>query len=65
MTQKRRTRPRMPELCPVCNEEVPAGALACPECGADHDSGWKVDAEVYDGVELPADDFNYKDFVKL
>ena len=64
MTQKKRPRPKTPELCPVCDEPVPAGALACPECGADHNSGWRVDADVYDGVELPADDFNYDDFVK-
>jgi uncharacterized protein (UPF0212 family) len=64
MTQKRRTRPRAPELCPVCNVEIPSGALACPECGADHNSGWREDADVYDGVNLPDDDFNYYDFVK-
>jgi hypothetical protein len=64
MTRKRRTRPRTPDLCPVCNEEVPAGALACPECGADHNSGWRVDANVYDEVELRTDDFNYDDFVR-
>jgi hypothetical protein len=64
MTQKRRTRPRTPELCPFCNEEIPSGALACPECGADHNSGWREDAAFYDGVDLPDDDFNYDDFVK-
>jgi hypothetical protein len=64
MTQKRRIRPRTPEVCPVCNEEVPPGALACPECGADHHSGWREDAGFYDGVDLPDDDFNYNDFVK-
>ena len=64
MTQKKRVRPRTPGLCPVCNEEVPAGALACPECGADHKSGWREEADAYDGVGLPDDDFNYDDFVK-
>jgi len=64
MTQKRRTRPRTPEVCPVCNEEIPLGALACPECGADHNSGWREDAGFYDGVDLPNDDFNYDDFVR-
>lgn len=64
MTQKRRTRPRTPEVCPVCNEEVPSGALACPECGADHKSGWREEADAYDGLNLPDDDFNYDDFVK-
>jgi hypothetical protein len=64
MTQKRRPRPSSPEVCPVCKEEVPPGALACPECGADHNSGWREDADTYDGVDLPEHDFNYDDFVK-
>ena len=64
MTDKRRTSPRTPQLCPVCNEEVPSGALACPECGADHNSGWKENAYAYDGVNLPDDDFSYDNFVK-
>jgi ssDNA-binding Zn-finger/Zn-ribbon topoisomerase 1 len=64
MTQKRRTRRRTPEVCPVCNEEVPRGALACPECGADHNSGWREDADFYDGLNLPDNDFDYDDFVQ-
>jgi hypothetical protein len=38
--------------------------LACPECGADHNSGWREDAETYDAVDLPEEDFNYEEFVK-
>ena len=64
MTQKRRTRSKTLGLCPVCNEEVPRGALACPECGADHNSGWRENVDAYDGLSLPDDDFNYDDFVK-
>ena len=64
MTQKKRTRPRTPELCPVCHEEVTAEALACPECGADHNSGWRENANADGDVNLPDDDFNYDDFVK-
>ncbi len=52
-----------PEICPVCGEAVPARALACPECGADHRSGWREDADSYDGVGLPEADFNYGEFV--
>jgi len=48
----------------VCGEDVPRKALACPECGADHRSGWQENAEVYDGMDLPDDDFNYEEFVK-
>lgn len=63
MTKNRRIQPTRPEVCPVCGEEVPRGALACPECGADHNSGWREGADTYDGVDLP-NDFNYDDFVK-
>ena len=58
------SRPRTPEVCPVCGEDVPPRALACPECGADHNSGWRVDALDADGVDLPAEDFDYDEFVK-
>lgn len=52
-----------PAVCPVCGEDVPRNARACPECGADHNSGWREDAEQYDGVDLP-DEFNYDEFVE-
>ncbi len=39
MTNKKRLRPRTPEVCPVCGEEVRRDALACSQCGADHNSG--------------------------
>ena len=38
--------------CPNCGEPVPAGALACPACGADHETGWSEDT-VYDDLDLP------------
>ena len=55
---------RAPKVCPVCGENVLRIALACPECGADHTSGWREDAETYDAVDLPDEDFKYKEFVK-
>ena len=45
-----------PETCPVCGEDVPRTARACPECGADERSGWKEDAAIYDALDLPNDD---------
>lgn len=57
-------RPQPPELCPVCGEDVPRHALACPECGADHNSGWRADAGTYDGVDLGDDAFDYDEFVR-
>ena len=59
-------RPKLqaPNVCPVCGEDVPRGALACPECGADHNSGWKPDADLHDGLDLPDDQFDYDQFVR-
>jgi uncharacterized membrane protein YvbJ len=64
MTKKKRVQTRTPEVCPVCGEDVPRDARACPECGADHNSGWRENADTYDGVDLPEHDFNYDDFVQ-
>jgi hypothetical protein len=58
------SRPRTPEVCPVCGEDVPPRALACPECGADHNTGWKLDAADSDGLDLPDEEFDYAAFVK-
>jgi hypothetical protein len=38
-------RGKTPEVCPVCGEDVPPKAKACPECGACHESGWGEDAD--------------------
>ncbi len=63
MAKKKPTRLPAPEVCPVCGEEVPRGAVACPECGADHQSGWREDAADHDGLDLPEDPFDYEEFV--
>lgn len=55
------SRPRTPEICPICGEDVPPRALACPECGADHNSGWKVNADLGGFEEA---EFDYDEFVK-
>jgi hypothetical protein len=53
-----------PGQCPACGEWIPRKAVACDCCGACELSGWKGDAEVYDGVDLPEDDdFDYDDFI--
>jgi hypothetical protein len=61
-TPMRRSHPKPPEVCPVCGEDVPARALACPECGADHNSGWRED--IHDGIDLPDEEFDYDEFVR-
>ena len=48
--------------CPVCGEDVPAKARACPNCGACEKSGWNEEASGTDGLDLPDDDFDYEKF---
>ena len=55
---------KSPDVCPVCGEEVPRGSLACPVCGADHNSGWRLDADTHDALDLPDDDFDYDEFAR-
>lgn len=64
MSQAKRQQPSAPEVCPVCGEDVPRGSLACPECGADHKSGWREDADVYDSLDLGDEKFDYDAFVR-
>jgi len=48
--------------CPVCGEDVPAKAKACPHCGACEKSGWNEEASGADGLDLPDDEFDYEKF---
>jgi hypothetical protein len=64
MAKNGRSNLKTPDVCPVCGEDVPRGALACPECGADHNSGWRQDADTYDGLDLPEEDFDHDEFVR-
>ena len=43
---------------------MPRNALACPDCGADHRSGWREDALSYDGTGLADEgEFDYDEYV--
>lgn len=55
-----------PGQCPVCGEWVPRGAAACDECGACEKSGWKDEANLHDGLDLPddPDEFDYDRFIE-
>jgi hypothetical protein len=64
MARRKPAKLKAPDVCPVCGEDVPRGSLACPECGADHNSGWRGNADTYDAVDLPGEDFNYDEFVR-
>jgi hypothetical protein len=52
-----------PDYCPNCGAAVPAQAVACPECGADEDTGWSDDAYAH-RLGLPEEDFDYDEFVE-
>jgi hypothetical protein len=52
-----------PATCPNCGAEVPPDAKACPECGSDEKTGWSEEAHA-SGLDLPADDFDYDQFVE-
>ncbi len=43
-----------PTECANCGAEIPRGAQACPECGADERTGWR-ESSLYDGLDLPDD----------
>ena len=64
MARKKPTKLKAPDVCPVYGEDVPRGALACPECEADHNSGSREDADTYDAVDLPDEEFDYDEFVR-
>lgn len=65
MSRSRPTHQEPPETCPVCGEDVPRNARACPECGADHNSGWREDAE---GIDAEGSDgessFDYEEYAE-
>ncbi len=54
-----------PTVCPNCDGDVPRGARACPECGADETTGWSAGAD-YErlGVSDPDEPFDYAEFVR-
>ena len=52
-----------PETCPNCGVEVPPGAIACPGCGADEQTGWSDRAHA-DNLGIPDEQFDYDEFVK-
>lgn len=41
---------------------MPERARACPECGADEQTGWSEKAR-YDELGIPDESFDYEDFV--
>ena len=54
---------RAPEVCPNCGHNVPRNARACPECGADDQTGWSEAADTSE-LDLPDEEFNYAEYVE-
>lgn len=51
-----------PEICPNCGALVPEEARACPECGADEETGWNDTAlEQRLGISDP-DEFDHEEW---
>jgi len=48
-----------PAECANCGTEIPRGARACPECGADERTGWR-EQNIYDGLDLPEEESTEK-----
>jgi hypothetical protein len=42
---------------------VPPNARACPECGADEETGWSEEAWQNES-DLPDDEFDYEGFIR-
>lgn len=54
-----------PAVCPNCDVDVPEGARACPECGADESTGWSDGAHCERlGIPDPDEAFDYGAFVQ-
>ncbi len=53
----------MPETCPNCGALVPERAKACPECGADEETGWSEDATAQ-RLGVVGEEFDHEDFVR-
>ncbi len=53
-----------PDICPNCGALIEDDrAVACPECGADENTGWN-DRATSQRLDLPDDEFDYDGFVE-
>ena len=51
-----------PEECGQCGSPIPRGALACPECGADEETGWDANPYLPDEGDLDLPDYLTEDY---
>ena len=52
-----------PADCPNCGATLAKDVDACPECGADEETGWNEDAYWQD-LGVTDDEFDYDEFVE-
>ena len=50
--------------CPHCGAAVPAGALACPDCGSDESTGWASEETRHDAAWADSEEENYQDVIR-
>ena len=50
-----------PVICPHCGAPVTTRAQACPDCGADDQTGWSAVARENE-LDLPDENFDYEEF---
>lgn len=49
--------------CPECGADVSPNARGCKRCGARKEDGRWMRSEVYDGLGIDEDDFDYDSFI--
>ena len=49
--------------CSYCGAEIPAKALACPECGSDEETGWADDRKLNEAAFGAFTDEDYEDVI--
>ena len=52
-----------PDICPNCGEPVPPRSVACPQCGADEQTGWS-DQATLERLGVPSQEFDYQEYLK-
>ena len=53
----------MLNVCPNCGAALPQNAKACPECGADEETGWS-DSAYANHLGIPDEHFDHEKFVE-
>lgn len=53
-----------PDICPNCGAVIAdERAVACPDCGADENTGWN-DRATAQRLDLPDDEFDYDEYIE-